>query len=732
VEKLIMELRRRHVFRATGLHVGIAWIVLQGADLLLPAFEAPAWVFRALVIVAFAGAPLTAILAWIYEYTEHGFERQETVKASDLPSTHGRQMDFIVIGVLLAALSFSVYLNLQDEPIPAAALAPVSILIADFDNETGDPVFDSLLEEALTVGLESAPFVTTYDRHSAASLVTKLDDGAEGLDVDAARQLSVKEGIKYVLAGTLRPNGSAYALSVVMLDPADGEAIAEATAFAKNKSGIFGAVGSLAGQIRAALGDASFDSGELPLSETFTAASVEAASDYSKARVLVREGSFDEALEFYQRAIDADPNIGRAFAGYALALFRMGRREDAEEMWQKAEFSLDTMTERERLHTLAGYHIVAARNYQRAQDTYERLAELYPADSTTQNNLAIAYFMDADYERAKIKALRLVEIYPKNILYRSDLSLYAMYAGDFATAAAEAQKVLEQEPGRYQAHQPLAIAALATGDVESAVRHYRKMVGTSVSGNSRANMGLADTAIFAGKFEEATTLLTNGMRHDRDVGMTNYLARKAIMLASILTMGGSPGAAQDVVEEVLEQSRSELVALPVRIAFPAAHMLIQLGQAKDAADIADELGDELQPYSRAYGKLIEGMLAMVEGDSAAAIELAKQSIDLTDLWLGRFHLGVIYLEAGYPAEALLQFELCEGRIGEASSLFLDDMPTWRYTASLNYWKARAHEAIDMRTPAIKGYQTFLALRPEPTDDPLAADAYRRVMALTAE
>jgi len=99
------------------------------------------------------------------------------------------------------------------------------------------------------------------------------------------------------------------------------------------------------------------------------------------------------------------------------------------------------------------------------------------------------------------------------------------------------------------------------------------------------------------------------------------------------------------------------------------------------------------------------------------------------LWLGRFHLGIIYLEAGDPANALSQFEICEARIAEVSSVFLDDMPTWRYTAPLMYWKARANEAIDMRAPAIESYRRFLALRPEPTADPLAVDARKRLSAL---
>ncbi len=252
------------------------------------------------------------------------------------------------------------------------------------------------------------------------------------------------------------------------------------------------------------------------------------------------------------------------------------------------------------------------------------------------------------------------------------------------------------------------------------------MAETNVSGESLATEGLADTAIYIGKFEEARTLLIDGIGRDSEAGMPHRLARKAITLASILTMKGSPDSAQEAIKQALEQSRAE------RILFPAALLLIQLRQANIAAEIAHELGGDLQPYPRAYGKLIEGILAMAEGDDVAAIDLVKKSIDLTDLWVGRFHLGIIYLEAGYPAEALSQFALCETRIAEASSLFLDDMPTWRYTTTLAYWKARANEAIDMRTPAVKGYRAFLTLRPEPTDDPLAIDARRRLMALTSQ
>lgn len=723
MKNFITELRRRQVFRATGLYIGVAWIVLEGADILLPAFEAPDWVFRTLVIVAFAGAPVTAVLAWIYEITERGIKREAEVEAEHLPRMHGRQMDFIVIGVLVVALSFSVYLNVQEEPVAPEQMEPVSILIADFDNQTGDPVFDGSLEQALTIGLESAPFITAYRRDTAASLAAKLQAGAEGLDVEASRLVSVREGIKYVLAGSIRPDGEGYEFSVSALDPTEGTPAAEAGTSASSKAEVLAAVGTLAGQIREALGDQTLDSGQVALSETFTAASLEAASDYTKAQVLAYKLRFEEALEYYQRAIDADPNFGRAFSGYALTLSNMGRTDEAEVMWKKALATLDTMTEREKYRTLGLYYSVVSQNFDKAIENYERLVELYPADGAGHNNLAVSYFLTLDFDRAREEGLRVLEIYPNSVLYRGNYALYAMYAGDFETAVAEALKVLEQDPGYYKAYLPLAIAALAAGDTEGAIGHYRKMSETNPSGESLATLGLADVAIYSGKPDGAITLLAAGIGRDRDAGRRYDLGHKSVTLAAFHANHGSFAPAEEALRDALDHSRAEAIV------FPAARLLIQLGREADARHIAEELGRELQPQDRAYGKLIEGMLAMAGGSPVEAIELIRASIELTDLWLARFHLGIVYLEAGYAAEALSEFELCETRIGEAASLFLDDFPTWRYTAPLNYWKARAQEAIGITPAAISSYQAFLALRPETNEDPLAVDARQRLETL---
>ena len=75
MRKLILELRRREVFRTAGLYVGVCWIVIEVSSVLLPAFEAPEWIMRAIIILALIGFPITIVLAWIYDVTDEGIQK---------------------------------------------------------------------------------------------------------------------------------------------------------------------------------------------------------------------------------------------------------------------------------------------------------------------------------------------------------------------------------------------------------------------------------------------------------------------------------------------------------------------------------------------------------------------------------------------------------------------------------------------------------------------------------
>ena len=145
---------------------------------------------------------------------------------------------------------------------------------------------------------------------------------------------------------------------------------------------------------------------------------------------------------------------------------------------------------------------------------------------------------------------------------------------------------------------------------------------------------------------------------------------------------------------------------------------------KQAAKIANELSRQLQPQSRAYANMILGIIESRAGRHVNALDRLTSAIEMYDFWLLRFYLGQAYFAAGSYAEALDEFNISYDRRGEVSAIFLDDLPTWRYLATLPYWQGRAQQELGMSAAAQQSYQAYLDLRPD--SDPLAADARQRM------
>ena len=718
----IRELRRREVFRTAGFYVGFCWILIEGASVVLPAFDAPEWALQAMIIVAVVGFPIMLVLAWFFDISRQGVRVQAA--ATDtvvMPFGRGRN-DLIVIALLSIALIFSVYLNLTHEPAVVEQPDPLSVLIADFDNQTGDAVFDGTLEQTLALGIESASFVTAVSRLSARKQMEKLRPGG-GLDEEGARLLAVREGIELVLTGAISEDNGKYLFSVQVVEPVDGEAIAEVEERAKDKASVLAAVTEVTDELRKELGDKNVGDESDRIIETFTAGTLQAAHNYTRAQVIANDGDYEGAIELYKSALESDPDFGRAYSGWAVAAYHLGRSDEAEETWKKALSLMETMTERERYRTLGTYYMVVSGNFQKAIENYEELVAKFPSDGAGHNNLAISYFSTLDFERAQAEGQKVLEFYPNNLFYKQNAALYAMYAGDFDAAEARGLEVISADESRYYARLPVAIAALSRGDYEAATAAYDDMAQTGERGASHANLGLADLEIYRGRFERAIALLNEGILADINSGNQRAASTKYIALAEARQANGD--SAESVVRELdsafeIRRGTSQMVA--------AARLYLELGQAQlgPGLAIAAELAASLQPERRAYAAVLRGIVDSESGRHAEAIDKFVGAVKLSDSWLLRFELGKAYLRAGSFAEALDEFNSCEQRKGEASALFLDDLPTWRYLAELPYWRARAQQEVGMIDAARQNYDAFLALR---ADGQLADDARERLASL---
>ena len=705
MKKFVRELRRREVFRTAALYVGIGWILIEAGSVVGPIFDVPEWVLRFLVMAVLIGFPVMLVLAWVYDVSHKGIVVQADATDTVVIPFGGRKADFSVIGVLVVALIFSVYLNLTAGPEFVEELEPVSVLIADFDNRTGLAIFDGLLEQALNIGIESAPHITAYERNSAKTLAARLRPGSTTLDPAIASLVAVREGIKIVLAGSIELSGSGFNLQVEALEPTAGTKLFQISQTAGSLEDVLKAVGELSSSVREELGDTTLDDSVSPIAETFTVASIEAARAYVDGGQLAFEGNYEAAVDAYQEAIRLDENFGRAYASLGLSARRVGLSDISEAAWEKALSLMDTMTEREKLRTLGVYYASVTRNYSSAIESFSSLVEKYPADAPAHNNLAVVYFYSLDFDKAREQGEKLLDIYPDRTIFRSNYALYAMYATEFETAKSEAQKVVAQDATFYKGYLPLAIAALDAGDFEATTAAYENMNQGGARGISLAHVGLADMSIYRGHFDAALQLLEEGIAADEANENERAAATKHIMMAEALMESGEEAAALDAVRRALDLNDGDAISVAAALIFLAA------GDDDSASAIKDRLSSQLQPQRRAYGAMLDALQDLAAGNTVNAVDTLNTALELSDLWLIRVQLGKAYLQANYPAEAMAEFEAAASRRGEASAIFLDDVPTFRYLAELPYWSALAELEIGMSDSARQKFEKYLALRP---------------------
>ena len=595
---------------------------------------------------------------------------------------------------------------------PAAPVAPMTVLIADFNNHTGDPVFTGTLESTLKLALEGASFISAYDRTRMRDLGLKAVSGT--LDETKAEEIAASQGLNVVVSGSIDRRGANYQLSLRALRTVTGKVLATEDATAPDKDQVLFAVTKLGSAVRKALGDSTSETAQRLSMETLSAASLEAVHEYATGLDAISRGKNDEAIQHLTQAVVLDPNFGMAYTALAGATGNAGRRQDADKNIREALNHIDHMTERERFRT-RGYFYLLTSDDQRCVDEYSALLDKYPSDTGAINNVA---YCSADLRMLK-KAVeaekRAVAILPKRAIYHASLAAYSAFAGDFQLAAKEAAAAAKLDYDR--AFVTEGYASLGQGQVEQASEAYAKLQKANPSLGVTA---LADLAAYEGRFKDAIGLLEKGSADDLS-GRTpqpDAAADKLTELAYVQFLRGQKGPALDAAKRALEKSQA------VRTRFLNARVYAALGEAAKAQELATGLSRETQLEPQAYGRLIEGEIALQKGDGSGAVKLFTEANGLLDTWIGRFDLGRGYLETGAFPQADSEFDLCLRRRGEALSLFLDPVPTYSYFPLVYYYQGRAREG--MKTAAFaESYKMYLSIRSKAGEDPLLAEVRRR-------
>ena len=626
----------------------------------------------------------------------------------------------VVAVLLLGGIGWFIGRRSRTVPSATAAAQPrSSVLVADFENRTGEAVFDGTLEPAFGLALEGASFVTSFNRGQARKIAAQLQPGSTALDQTRARLVAVREGINVVTSGSVERSGDGYRVSVRAMDAATGKTIETGEENASGKEAVLGSVNRLAARVRAALGDSTPASAQIAAAETYTAASLDAAHEYAVAQDFQWAGNWDEAIRHYRKSLDLDPNLGRAYAGLAAVESNRGRRQDAEKYYKEALARIDRMSEREKFRTRGGYYLLI-RNPDNAIEEFSALVRQYPADTAGIANLAAAYFYKRDFARALQEARRAVEAYPKNVPQRNNLGLDAMYAGDFETAIREQDEVLRLNPKFVLAYVSKALSQLAQGHPDRAAETYGRAAALDARGASVAAAGLADIAMYQGRPADAVSILKKAVETDVANGDSDAAAEKLMTQADAHLELRENAAALAAAERAVGLGKGE------NVLYPAARVYLAGGRAAKATALADQLAARLEPDPQAYAELIRGEAELAGGNAAAAIRHYGAAKKIADTWAGRLDFGKAYLEAGAFAQADQELEACLKRRGEATALFLEESPSYRLFPQVYYYLGRVREGL--KSPAaVEAFRSFLSVKTGP-GDALVADARRRVAA----
>jgi tetratricopeptide (TPR) repeat protein len=617
----------------------------------------------------------------------------------------------IAAGVILAVAGTAYWTASQLANGAEASRPPVSVLVADFDNRTGDAVFDGTLAQSLSLAMEGASFVTMFGRGEAVRIARQLNPGG-AVDEQMARLIATREGVGVVLAGSIERTDDEYELGVRVLEGASGKEIARADASAEAKEDVLEAVTLLAASVRRTLGDTVPESEQLAAAETFTSHSLEAAKAYETAQMFHHTAKPEDAIVAYRRAIALDPSMGRAYAGLAVVYGNLGRREEAEQQFKLAMARIDRMSERERLRTRTAYYLTV-RNGRGAVEELTELVRRFPADSAGLGNLALAHFYLRDMPKALEIGRKATGIYPRNVVQRTNLALYAMYASDFDTAAREAEAALKLNDHHFKAMLALGLAHLGSGRVPEAVDVYTRLRALNAS---IATLGLADVALYEGRAAEAAAILMEGV--GADAPGTSAAARKTAVLAHARLLQGREADAL----RLARQAASTSDAFEVQV--ESALLYINAGRTHEAEEIAASLRGSLHPEAQAYSRVVLGLALVARNQPRAAVDVFLEGERISNTWLGKFGLGRAYLALGAYTEAQAAFEACLKRRGESAAMFLDDQPTFRLLPPVHYYMGLTLRALRVPTAA-ESFETFLAMK-QRGDDPLVAAARQQL------
>ena len=587
-----------------------------------------------------------------------------------------------------------------------------TIILADFTNTTGDPVFDGTLRQGMAVQLEQSPFLSLISEQRIQQTLRLMGQAADArLTPEVAREVCERTASAAVLDGSIANLGSQYVLGLRAKNCRTGEILDEEQVEVARKEDVLNALTEIASKFRTRVGEslATVEKHDTPLAEA-TTPSLEALKAYSMGWSVVASQADDAAVPFFKRAVEIDPRFAAAYASLGLMYGSMGETELGTENIRKAYELRDRASDKERFFITAYYDGRATGNQKKAQRTCEAWAQAYPREFRPHSFLAgFIYPVLDEYEKAAEEAQKVIELAPDFGVGYALLGFNSLSRDRLG----EAEDAVRRASERKIEIPPLALLrydiAFLKGDNENMQREV-----AAARGKSGAEELISDHRAFAlayaGHLQEATKMLRRAIDLAQQAAHREKAAVFETRAALWEAFYGNAPTAKPAAMAALALAKNR------EVQYGAALALAIAGDSSQAQTLTNDLESSFPEDTSvkfSYLPTVRAFLALNHGDPAKAIELLQVAVPYE---LGQprstqtgffgalypvFARGQAYLVARQGAEAAREFQ----KILDRPGIMIGD--PIGVLAHLQLGRAYAMEGD--ATKAKAAYQDFLTL-----------------------
>ena len=495
-----------------------------------------------------------------------------------------------------------------------------TLVLADFTNATGDPVFDGTLRQGLAVQLEQSPFLSFLSEEGIHNTLQMMGQPAHTrLTPQISREICQRTTSAATLEGSIAQIGTQYSLILRAVNCVTGELLASTEAQASDKSHVLDALGRVGSEMRRKLGESlsSMQKYNTPLAQV-TTPSLQALHAFTLGNKAAGGGDIVAALRFFQRATQLDPNFAAAYSGISFAYSNIGESTLAAENARRAFDLREGASEREKLLIEESYYGVATGDLMKERSTDEIGVQTYPREPIFHNDLAICSNALGQYEAGLKENLQYQRLnpYPSALSYRQVVHTYLMLdrVEDAAAAAREAQAkgVASLEAVLYE-------LAFHRGDTAEMARHVANSAGKP--GHEDLLLALeADTAAYFGHLGKAREF-SRRAEDSADVGGEKQTAAGYYAVSALReALFGDAAKGQQEAAVAKGHSAGHDKDYGVALAFAYA------GDASRAQALADDLAkrfpeDTIVQFN--YLPTLRAKLALLRSDPQQALDALR-------------------------------------------------------------------------------------------------------------